>query len=467
MPPEPAESPLHDCVVALATTFRDDVLGVAWALPALAVTRDGPDLLVDVDGIPVRGRLSAWSSLAGGIWGQAAHIHLGQAYPRLLPAPRDRLGSTGPGIALNAALRTLGPALLAAARALAAAGEPDEAQAIAGALLRRHVYRIGAGPPGGPPALAPDDPLLAGLPAPGRSQMAAYLDPGATAAKQIATGLTAWAQDPAPAERLAAWELCDAWLLRQRGARRGLQAHGWLSAALATGLDDPEPFVAEGARLAADRLAALLLEERAIPEAIQWLERLAVEGEATLVTGLRLLEAYLSAGRDEAAQALEATLLPLAGVWPTHGLPTRLPDEADLDGLVSHALTGAARDALARAQGQDPCGQRRGPAARAPGNPAWHAARADRLLAEAIGRLEPTLASWLARGQVEAIDSRGFTQAPFVLAAERAAGAGDQPLALARLRQAQAIARSLGPRWRADDHDAAVAALEAAVAQAP
>jgi hypothetical protein len=430
--------------------FRDTWLASSWPLPDYRIQRDRADIVVEVGGEQIRGRLSSWLYLAGEFWAVAAQRRLGHRHRRLIP------NLTWPGMGrwsthdLRAAEDRLRPAVEHAIEDLLAGGQHLEPALCLLRFVRADRERAG---------------LVA---APRHAEVRRLLEsidgslqrlPNSTGYKARFGAFARWVLDPSPLERLEALRDLDWWLMYHSDEARSIRIAELVGDALLECLDHPEPVVREAGAAATSRLAAHLWWARAHAQALPFLRRVVAEGEGLAVNCLRLWETCLALEQPDEAAATWALLEPLGDVGQDFQIGVNFFDAGSLRDARAACLARVAQDLLDRALGRSPCKEVRARARVTPEQGAAFRQRAELLVDEAIELLEPELEAWLRAARSKEIISRHFSAAPFALKARFEEGRGNRGEALRRFKQAQSIAHGLSMSWRRDDFDEDVARL--------
>jgi tetratricopeptide (TPR) repeat protein len=440
----------------LLLTYRDEWLNKQWTLPEYTISVDGPDVIVDLMGTQISGRISSWIQLVGEFWAVAAESELGMRFNRLIPdftlGGRTRWSSH-----LYQVEKQLRPQLVAAVRALVRQGEDLEA-----ALCLYRFFK----------ASTELRQLLEGENEPGFTEIENLLFqvegnpsplPDSTGYQSRFQALAEWIVVPDPLEQFKALQRLEWWLMWHSDENRSVKISATLDKALMRNLENSVPLVREGTIGAISRLARTLWSDRAHKEALLWLEKLVEQGEGIAINLYRLFETHLALGNTEESETAWGHFEIASQVWPEHLIDVNIFDRGNhIDARVM-ALTRVAKDHLRLGKDRDPCNQHRKKLRLSDAQKREHVLRAEQLIDEAISLVKPDMKKWLKKGKKEKIDYRHFSSVPFYIKGRLLESTGDLKGALQMYKQAQRIARILAMEWRKDDYDDDVDRLEIAL----
>lgn len=464
---------------ALAAYARHMLAGER-ALPRFAARLEGPHVLVDVhapDGLQqVRRRASAYLGLCADVWGRSQPAAARAALPSLLATLSSRPdggANEWPQFYSLAADPDWFEGLEAVAEALVP-GAPDEA-----VLLLRRLYDVDA-------RYGPDRTLysrdLREREAPGAIASAVSARSPVTPESDWSRGTTPqaaikrvvpFAAAESATDRLAvASRICDA--LPQLSFSNHLTCFALVDRALPALLQDGDGAVHEVALAVAQNLGMKLLYRGAYAEAMRLLD-VVIPHHVALPESLRArwecrlyLDACTGAADLDAAEedwvraaALDAPTDPsMVGrcmFWAG--------DVTDRRGV---ALARVARALVIRAEGGDPCKDRKKPAAPTADERARLLARAAALSGDAIETASPRIEQDLGRARVEgSARERGFQADEYAARAQVREASGDLVGALADYEAARELSLAAGLAWQIDHHGDPIRRLRARLGQAP
>ncbi|WAS96473.1 hypothetical protein [Nannocystis punicea] len=478
-PKDPPRSSLEAGLERALAAYARHMLTRERAVPPFAARLDGPHVLVDVhapDGLQhVRRRAGAYLQLCADIWGRSQAAAERAALPSLLATL-----SSHPDGGANEWSRFYDleadadwyEGLEAVAEALVS-GAPDEA-----VLLLRRLYDVDG-------RIGSDRGLYSrGL----RKRTAPAAIARAVAARSAATPegerlggtpqaaikrVVPFAGSESAVDRLAvASRICDA--LPNLSLSNHLTFHAIVDKALPALLQDGDGAVHEVALAAAQNLGMKLLYRGAYPEAKRLLD-LVVAHHVALPESLRgrwecrlYLDACAGAADLDAAEEDWTRAATLDAPTDPSMVGRCMFWSGDVTDRRGVALARVAKALAVRAEGGDPCKDRK------PGKPpgaderARLIARAAALSGDALATASPRIEQDLERARVEGTASgRGFQADEVAARAKVREAAGDLAGALADYEAARELSIAAGLSWQIDHHGEPIRRLRGRLGQAP
>ncbi|MFZ6183642.1 hypothetical protein [Nannocystis pusilla] len=476
-PEHVSRTPLEVGLGRVLAAYARHLLTGDRVVPGFAARLDGPHVLVDVqapDGLRhVRRRAGAYLRLCADVWGQSQSAAERAVLPSLVATLTSHPSGGANGWSRFHELET-DPDWLEGLEAVAAAlvpGAPEEA-----VLLLRRLYDVDG-------RFGPDRGLYSRDLRPRKAPAAIAR---AVAARSPVTPESEWSRSTTPhgaikrvvpfatsesaAERLAvASRIAD--VLPQLSLSNHLTCYALVDKALPALLQDGDGAVHEVALGVAQNLGMKLLYHRAYAEAMRLLD-LVVPYHVALPETLRArwecrlyLDACTGAADLDAAEedwnraaALDAPTDPsMVGrcmFWAG--------DVTDRRGV---ALARVAKGLVARAEGGDPCKDRKVGKPPAADEKARLVARAAALSGKALMTAAPRIEQDLERARAEGTASgRGFQAEEYAARAQVREASGDLAGALADYEAARELSLAAGLSWQIDHHGEPIRRLRAQLA---